>query len=66
MNTSIPIFISLFGAIVGSFLNVVIDRLPINKSIVTPPSHCDHCQKKLSSDLVKAGKPPYIAFTGLF
>ncbi len=48
MNTSIPIFISLLGAVVGSFLNVVIDRLPNNRSIVTPPSHCDHCQKKLS------------------
>ncbi len=48
MNIIIPLFIILLGAVVGSFLNVVIDRLPINKSIVTPPSQCDHCHKKLS------------------
>lgn len=33
-----------FGCIVGSFLNVVIHRLPLEQSIVSPPSHCPHCQ----------------------
>lgn len=33
----------LFGLVVGSFLNVCIYRLPLNKSIVTPPSSCPHC-----------------------
>ena len=32
------------GCIVGSFLNVCIYRLPLGMSIVTPPSHCPHCQ----------------------
>jgi leader peptidase (prepilin peptidase)/N-methyltransferase len=35
-----PIAAGLFGAIVGSFLNVVIYRVPLDKSIVTPGSHC--------------------------
>lgn len=34
----------VFGCIVGSFLNVCIYRLPRGMSIVTPPSHCPHCQ----------------------
>lgn len=34
----------VFGAIVGSFLNVIIYRLPRGKSIVSPPSHCPECK----------------------
>jgi leader peptidase (prepilin peptidase)/N-methyltransferase len=34
----------VFGTMVGSFLNVVIHRLPIGQSIVSPPSHCPHCK----------------------
>ena len=34
----------VFGCLVGSFLNVCIYRLPLGMSIVTPPSHCPHCQ----------------------
>lgn len=30
----------VFGAMIGSFLNVVIHRVPKNESIVSPPSHC--------------------------
>jgi leader peptidase (prepilin peptidase)/N-methyltransferase len=35
------------GLVVGSFLNVVIVRLPQEKSIVFPGSHCPKCQAKL-------------------
>ena len=33
----------LFGLLVGSFLNVVIHRVPLGQSIVSPPSHCPGC-----------------------
>mgnify|MGYP000604457450 CR=1 FL=1 len=36
-----------FGAAIGSFLNVLIYRLPRNLSIVFPPSHCPACQHRL-------------------
>lgn len=39
---------ALFGAIIGSFLNVVILRLPDpDQSIVFPASHCPHCNSPL-------------------
>jgi leader peptidase (prepilin peptidase)/N-methyltransferase len=37
----------IFGALVGSFLNVCIIRLPKEESIVTPGSHCPHCNKPI-------------------
>lgn len=37
----------LIGIAVGSFLNVLIDRLPAEESI-TGRSHCDHCKKDLA------------------
>jgi len=40
-------FASLFGAVIGSFLNVCIYRLPIGKSIVWPASGCPSCGREL-------------------
>jgi leader peptidase (prepilin peptidase) / N-methyltransferase len=31
------------GLVAGSFLNVIIARLPDGRSLVRPPSHCPHC-----------------------
>jgi leader peptidase (prepilin peptidase)/N-methyltransferase len=36
--------VGVFGLLVGSFLNVVIHRLPLGESIVFPPSHCPACK----------------------
>lgn len=40
--------IFILGLIIGSFLNVVIYRLPKNESIVYPASHCTNCGHQLS------------------
>ncbi len=36
-------FVGLLGLAVGSFLNVVIHRVPRDESLVRPGSHCPHC-----------------------
>ncbi len=41
------IFIFAFGCCIGSFLNVVIYRLPRDKSLLTPPSSCPACNKHI-------------------
>lgn len=37
----------IFGALVGSFLNVCIFRLPKEESIIWPGSHCPHCKNAI-------------------
>jgi leader peptidase (prepilin peptidase)/N-methyltransferase len=37
----------VFGLVIGSFLNVVIWRVPRKESIVRPPSHCPTCQRPI-------------------
>lgn len=38
----------VLGAVLGSFLNVLIHRLPRGESIVLPASHCPHCQAPIA------------------
>ena len=45
------LFRSVLGAALGSFLNVLIHRLPRKESIVFPASHCGECGKAI---------PPYL------
>ena len=48
-----PAIIFIFGLAVGSFLNVLIDRIPKGKDIIFKRSHCDHCQRELKAfDLI--------------
>jgi len=39
---------ALLGLAISSFLNVCIDRLPEGESIVSPPSHCPACGRRLT------------------
>ena len=41
-------FFFVLGACVGSFLNVVVWRLPRGEGLVTPPSHCPKCNHNLA------------------
>lgn len=41
-------FVFAFGAICGSFINVIVYRLPLGLSVVSPPSACPKCETKLS------------------
>ena len=45
---SVYLFVFIFGVLIGSFLNVVIFRIPKKESIVLPASHCMHCGHKLA------------------
>ena len=48
----IAVFVVL-GTVVASFLNVLIDRLPNNESLLSPRSHCASCHHRLTiKDLV--------------
>jgi leader peptidase (prepilin peptidase)/N-methyltransferase len=42
------IFAGLLGLAFGSFLNVCVSRWPMGESVVTPGSHCRHCEHTLS------------------
>lgn len=45
MNPTVflAVVISILGLAIGSFLNVVIYRVPRKESVVSPPSHCPRC-----------------------
>src|SRR5258706_16374501 len=42
------VFLFALGACIGSFLNVVVWRLPRGESLSHPPSHCPNCNHKLA------------------
>jgi leader peptidase (prepilin peptidase)/N-methyltransferase len=48
MSTLWLVLWTLVGLSVGSFLNVVADRLPKQTSLLYPPSRCPACERRLS------------------
>ena len=47
---------AVLGLLVGSFLTVVVDRVPEGRSVVAPPSACGACGHRLTAlDLVPVG-----------
>ena len=56
------IIILLLGLVIGSFLNVLIDRIPKGESPIKGRSYCDKCKKTLKwYDLI-----PLFSFIILF
>lgn len=41
------VFIFILGLFIGSFLNVLVDRLPKGESVIKGRSHCDKCKRIL-------------------
>ncbi|WP_262393434.1 prepilin peptidase [Sporolactobacillus inulinus] len=48
MSIFVNFYIFLLGLILGSFYNVVGLRVPAGQSIITPPSHCPSCGRRLT------------------
>lgn len=49
----ILLFLFLLGSVFGSFVNVLIDRLPRGESLIKGRSHCDSCKKRIKTyDLI--------------
>jgi prepilin signal peptidase PulO-like enzyme (type II secretory pathway) len=43
-------FLLPLGAALGSFFEVVLDRVPRGESLLWPPSHCRVCHRRLTAD----------------
>jgi len=44
----LAVFAGIWGAMLGSFLNVCVWRLPRNESVIRPASHCPACGKPIA------------------
>ncbi|MBN1862343.1 MAG: prepilin peptidase [Dehalococcoidales bacterium] len=53
MEVLLIVVFTILGMAIASFLNVCIDRLPRNQSLLFPPSHCPACEHRLApKDLI--------------
>lgn len=49
MDVTVAIWFLVLGSSIGSFLNVVVYRMPIGKSLVAKGSYCPHCRVPIRS-----------------
>ena len=49
MTALVAAISGIYGLVIGSFLNVVIWRVPRQESLVKPPSHCPACDVKIAN-----------------
>lgn len=49
MPALVAVISGIYGLVIGSFLNVVIWRVPRKESIASPPSHCPGCDAKIAN-----------------
>ena len=47
MIPPVVLLAGVFGLVLGSFLNVVVYRVPVGKSVVSPPSACPRCDDSI-------------------
>src|SRR5215210_4504652 len=64
METTLVVIASVvMGLVIGSFLTVVVDRVPRGASVMAPPSECGVCCHRLTApDLVPIGS--WVALRG--
>jgi prepilin signal peptidase PulO-like enzyme (type II secretory pathway) len=43
------VYLVLVGVMLGSFINLAADRVPRRESLITPPSHCRACGRRLNA-----------------
>jgi leader peptidase (prepilin peptidase)/N-methyltransferase len=48
MTAAVVVLAGVFGLLIGSFLNVVVWRVPRGESVVRPPSHCPSCDTPIA------------------
>ncbi len=46
-HLALVVVVGIVGLLIGSFLNVVIWRVPRGESVVNPPSHCPGCDRPI-------------------
>jgi len=53
VNASVAAYLVLVAMLVGSFINLVADRMPRGESVIQPRSHCRSCGRVLNfTDLI--------------